>query len=524
MDLSQPKNESAVPPPQQQRSAYHQQQQPHQPTSGHLPNGIPPSVSYSPTSAQNNLAPPPKRGMDPPETEGVTGYHRPPLRYGVESGRGGRGQQQGGQFSGRGNGGRAGPHLHQQYPGHPPQQGYPSNYYGPPPPMNQPPPPNQQQQWNGHPQQYHHQQHHQHPPQFQQQQPYPPHHHHPEQYHPQPQFTAPNHDRSRKKSTSPNDIFAGTVNVMHQTADAVTGAVSGLAHRVKGRHSGHKGSIQNNDFPLTTSVETDFTMSDISTFGESTMQHSMLGQSGIVNQGGKKQEDVGQGAHKNSNTSKNSGGSNSTKTNESFNVSDLMGSNQTLGLSFGHSGRTRSFPDLMLSTGDLLPPLPAEGGESETDGLNLMDQQGGEEKQPLSNGNDGGRIMRPFHRQSSSDTSNHSMTSLTIKGFHPVRGRAGTVSGINDAMSIMSLDSRKSAKSDASSWLDNFRSMQSVHSDMNPWEGAPQRGMGDEGSVRSFLSDVSNDLHALDLADPACLLPPINLNDSHEFLNNRPDP
>jgi len=127
------------------------------------------------------------------------------------------------------------------------------------------------------------------------------------------------------------------------------------------------------------------------------------------------------------------------------------------------------------------------------------------------------------------------MTSLTLKGFHPVRGRINTAtSGINDAMSIMSLDSRKSTKSE-SSWLENFKSMQSIHSDMNPWEGGgggvnnslKSLVMGDEGSVRSFLSDVSNDLNALDLAEP--LLPPImtdsGLNDSlGEFMISRPDP
>jgi hypothetical protein len=56
----------------------------------------------------------------------------------------------------------------------------------------------------------------------------------------------------------------------------------------------------------------------------------------------------------------------------------------------------------------------------------------------------------------------------------------------------------------------------------------PGRPLGDDGSVRSFLSDVSNDLNALDLAEP--LLPPLSLNDSHQYMNrydqymNRPDP
>jgi hypothetical protein len=65
--------------------------------------------------------------------------------------------------------------------------------------------------------------------------------------------------------------------------------------------------------------------------------------------------------------------------------------------------------------------------------------------------------------------------------------------------------------------------MQSIHSDM-----LPGRPLGDDGSVRSFLSDVSNDLNALDLAEP--MLPPLSMNDSHEYMNrydqymNRPDP
>lgn len=95
------------------------------------------------------------------------------------------------------------------------------------------------------------------------------------------------------------------------------------------------------------------------------------------------------------------------------------------------------------------------------------------------------------------------------------------MSGINDAMSIMSLDSRKSVKSDTLSWLDNFHGFQSIHSDMNPWE-APTgeeslvRPAGDEGS----LSDVSYDMTALDLAEP--LLPPLMMNDSYDFM--KPDP
>lgn len=327
--------------------------------------------------------------------------------------------------------------------------------------------------------------------------------------------------------SAPDQIIADTANAVAAGVQQTVDTVSGLVSRVKpARSAGRKkGSIQNNDFPLTTSVETDFTMSDISAFGEgSTLGNSVLMKDSQVSHQGQQQqqqqqgEAVGQGVHKQSSTSKSSGGSNKSK--ESFTMSDLMGSHQSFGLSFGHSGRTRSFPDLMLSTGDLLPPLPAEEDgdkDSVVDGANDGEGKGEEEQQRSSSG----RIMRTsFHRHSSSESSNHSMTSLTIRGFHPVRSRANTaMSGLNDAMSTMSIDSRKSMKSESSSWLDNFRSMQSIHSDIG---GASlTRPMGDEGSVRSFLSDVSNDLNALDLAEP--LLPPMNFNDSCEFMA-RPDP
>jgi hypothetical protein len=229
------------------------------------------------------------------------------------------------------------------------------------------------------------------------------------------------------------------------------------------------------------SVGKDFTDSDISAFGRRTSDNSDA--SGKISR-------------------------------DSFTMSDLLGSNRSLELSLGSLGRTRSFPDLTLSSNDLLPPLPAD----EYDFTSLAQYEGKEKLRTSSRG----RIMRPFHRHSSSESSNQSMTSLTIKGFHPVRSRSNTaVSGINDAMSIMSLDSRKSVKSDASSWLDNFRSFQSINSDMNPWETAPAgdslvRPSGDEGS----LSDVSYDMTALDLAEP--LLPPLSMYDSYEFM--KPDP
>jgi len=274
------------------------------------------------------------------------------------------------------------------------------------------------------------------------------------------------------------------------------------------------------------SIATDFTMSDVSAMGE-----SRNGFSGVFDestsipppaaqklqqQQGATGPAPGTGGGTTAHLKQSTGttSSSSKSRDNSLTMSDLMGS----GFSLGMSGRTRSFPDLMLSTNDLLPPLQSDFGDSDR-----------EEKE---------QRRAPFHRQSSSESSE-------MGAFHPIRGRnnTGNISGLNDAMSIMSLDSRKSTKSETSSWLENFRSMQSIHSDMNPWEaggsGVSGGGMGmslvrnqmndgsDNGSVRSFLSDVSTELNALDLAEP--LLPPIQtdsgLNDSgSDYMMARPDP
>ena len=95
------------------------------------------------------------------------------------------------------------------------------------------------------------------------------------------------------------------------------------------------------------------------------------------------------------------------------------------------------------------------------------------------------------------------------------------MSGLNDAMSIMSIDSHKlSMKSDNSSWMENLKSMQSIHSDGR--NAFLQHD--DTGSVRSLLSDISNDLNALDLAEP--LLPPYQMDQSFDsdYMARRPDP
>ena len=338
-------------------------------------------------------------------------------------------------------------------------------------------------------------------PQFQQQ---PFNHLHPQQYHP-PQGYHPhlNHGGSYGWSSGPTNPHPQFTAPQH------------LHLRKKSQLDESKGSVQNRDFPLTASIGTEFTMSDVTaldesalrrlnsdiTFGESTRLNSDNSQQ--ISQGAKQ---VGQCANKES-----LGSSGTIKSfSDSITVTNLMASNQSLGMSIGSLVRIRSFPDLMMNTGQ---PLVSDKDTS------AYTQEG---KQALKVST--GSIMRPFHRKSSSASSNTSMASLTIRGFHPIRDTSNTaISGINDTMSLMSFNSRKENNSESSSWIDNFNSMQSIHSDM-----LPSRPMGDDGSVRSFLSDVSNDLNALDLAEP--LLPPLSMNDSYEYMNrrveytNRPDP
>jgi len=365
-------------------------------------------------------------------------------------------------------------------------------------------------------------------------------------------------------------------------------SLSGLTNKVKNRRglavpSSIKGSRESagSEFPRHTSVATDFTMSDVSTLGDSrtalpqernntvgtfdaSMKASgaMLGKSallGIFDESmgslmppptdeapkpyhqqevaltgdAEKQPRMtgaaagaGGGDDPNKQSTGTTSSSSKSRDGESFTMSDLMGS----GFSLGQLGRTRSFPDLMLSTGDLLPPLQSDSEREE------KDSQGPQTRTSSSSSNREGVLLKPFHRHSSSESS----TGGNMGGFHPVRGRSNAghnVPGLNDAMSIMSLDSRKSLKSESSSWLENFRSMQSIHSDMNPWEASSGRSLsrrngemimndGSDGSVRSFLSDVSTELNALDLAEP--LLPPIDadggLNDSDFMGVARPDP
>eukprot|EP00574_Skeletonema_japonicum_P013994 CAMPEP_0201721078 /NCGR_PEP_ID=MMETSP0593-20130828/5854_1 /ASSEMBLY_ACC=CAM_ASM_000672 /TAXON_ID=267983 /ORGANISM="Skeletonema japonicum, Strain CCMP2506" /LENGTH=624 /DNA_ID=CAMNT_0048211823 /DNA_START=116 /DNA_END=1987 /DNA_ORIENTATION=+ len=479
--------------PQQQQ---HQHMQYRPPPPGSVPSGIPPAVTYSPGSHPHQLPPPPQQQHhhrpDPPESEGVTGYRQPPLNYYGNDGPTGR---PGGGGGSRGQSHHPSPH--QQYsqggPGmHPtaPPHGYPQ----PPPPSHhhhhqgQPSPPSS---YYGQPP----------PPQYQQNQP-PQNQQHFHQ--PAPQFrqtsnqynaaysTQPNsqqqhqkHDPKRKKSTF-REKLPDPTNIVHSAIDSVSEIADKMKERLPSKDS----------LPPFMSTATDFTMSDVSSFSASNLTKS-----------GNNPNEIFQGAAKREPKFTRTGSGNSKE--ESFNMSDI-----SLGFSLG---RTRSFPDLMLSTGDinLLPALP--------------DESGGDSDDVTPQRTSSGRILRPapmaHSRQSSTGSgSNESMASLTIRGFHPVRGRTntqnttGAMSGLNDAMSIMSIDSHKlSMKSDNSSWMENLKSMQSIHSD-----GRNAYLHDDTGSVRSLLSDISNDLNALDLAEP--LLPPFPVDQSFdsEYMVRRP--
>ena len=455
------------------------------PPPGSVPSGIPPAVSYSPnTGGHPHPLPSPQQQHqhrpDPPEAEGVTGYRQPPLNYQYDtagsSGRGGGGS------------GRGPPHHapHQQY-----QQGGPGMHPSPPHGYPHQPPPHHQQRYP--PSNYYGQPP---PPQFQQ-----PQQHHPspqnQQHFPQalPQFRQNNNQYNAAYSTQPRPQHKKTSfsDKLHDPTNAVHSAIEAVKQRLPGKDS----------LPTFMSTATDFTMSDVSSFAASNITKSYNDSNEIF-----------QGAVKRGSNSTKSGSGNSK---QSFNMSDLSLS----GLGFSTMGRTRSFPDLMLSTGDinLLPALPDEsGGDSDDVTPQRMTS---------------GRIMRPapHARQGSSGSGSSascSMASLTIRGFHPVRGRANTqnttsaMSGLHDAMSIMSIDSHKlSMKSDNSSWMENLKSMQSIHSDgRNAF-----LHHDDAGSVRSLLSDISNDLNALDLAEP--LLPPFPTDQSFsdsEFMVRQPRP
>ena len=279
----------------------------------------------------------------------------------------------------------------------------------------------------------------------------------------------------------------------------------------------------NQDFPLVASTGTNFTMSDVSEIGDSKIFSSVQeGQPALNESIGSysiKPPSVGE------NTKSSSGKSRDTTMSE-FSISGFKWeSNNSLGYSFGNSGRTRSFPDLMLSTDE--PPLPSlHVGDSDKNSSDNNDAVRHTRTKS-------GRLLRPSsYRASSSESSGSDMASIRFdRNFHPVRSRNNTalsISALNDGMSVMSLESRRSLSvSDNSTWLEAFKSMQSITSDVNPWdvEGSlrPQ-AWNDDGSIRSLLTDVSSDLNALDLAEP--LLPPYptdSWRDDSAFIT-KPDP
>jgi hypothetical protein len=184
----------------------------------------------------------------------------------------------------------------------------------------------------------------------------------------------------------------------------------------------------------------------------------------------------------------------------------LLGSNLSLLLGGSSIARTRSFPDLLLSTGDSI----------------VVDDLG--ETIDLNDKHKTTRMERPYHRKSLSLLSTSSSISMASS-------RGCGMSEVYDTLSIMSVTSRKgdgTDKSETLSWTDAFNSMQSIHSS----DMIPKLNKGEDGSVGSFLSDVSGDLNALDLDMMTdSLLPPLARNDSfnmgkvkHEHNMNRPDP
>lgn len=454
----------------------HHHQQQHQQQSSSSENmhrqtgGIPPTVSYLPLAAMSAGGGGGGSRPDPPEAPGVTGYRQPPLQYG-ESGPGGVGR--GGVYGG-GRGGQG--FVSVRGCGATPPEGYPVQVYpGPPPPsyFRVSPP-----VWNvgGGPPPYHQQQNYPPPPHFQQQ-PYHPWWNGGQAWTPRTQFSTPQH--LHRKTFSKIDQSKGTV----QSSVAI-------------------------HFPHTTSIGTEFTMSDVTNlddifqsqrlssdfnFGDTTtIRRGSTNNSGRT--GGNDPQIIHQGAKRHD----------SGSSSESMEL--LLGSNLSLLLGGSSIARTQSFPDLLLSTGD---SLVVDLGD-ETIDLN-------NERKTTVKAVNGGRMERPYHRKSLSTSSSISMASS--RGF-----------GM-DSLSLMSVTSRKgdgTDKSETLSWTDAFNSMQSIHSS----DMIPKLNKGEDGSVGSFLSDVSGDLNALDLDMMTdSLLPPLARNDSfnmgkvkHEHNMNRPDP
>ena len=437
-----------------------------------MQHGIPPplpSVSYSP----NNL---PMRGMDPPEAEGVSGYRQPPLPYSydrIPSNHSGRGPSPSAsphyypqQYSGRGG-------YHPQQQQYPPPQQYPQSYPHQGSPHYGMPPPQRQAQFTGGPRN---------------------------------RFGAPISTSDRRgdfpslaMSTatdfSMSDVSEFTpvpVRPFHETPPQIHSANQPpLVHPANQRNVSALDCLEETTQPLEVATARQ-SSSDKSSLAVSELSVSGLKASGMAVDLVTPKEDK------------------------------RLNKESTLNMSMGLSlSRNYSFPDLFLSTGDLLDE------EDEKNNPNL--NNGGANHKTTQSG----RLFRQssLHKHSSSGASSIDSLKIARGGFHPARGRNNTeVSGLQDAMSLMSMD-HQSFKSEAS-WLEAAKSMQSISSEMNPWgsqEGnsLKMRDGVDDGSVRSLLSDMSNDLHALDLAEPP-LLPPIHhadsvLEDSAGFVH-RPDP
>ena len=428
--------------------------------------GVPPSVSYSPNTG------PPVRGMDPPEAEGVSGYRQPPLPYydNHSAGHSGRGPHPNyhPHYSGRGGYHPqqypTQPHMHQQYP----QSQHPQGpHYGMYPPQRQP-------QFTGGPRN---------------------------------RFGAPLQVSDRRGDFPSLAMSVGTDYTMSDVSEFTP--VSANPRHVVAAPQATRPSVPVRDTSLDQLKENTKTFEG-TTVRQSSSDKSSLAVSELSVSGLK------------------ASAMNVELATPKESPADNRPNMSTLTMSLGLS-RNFSFPDLFLSTGDLeIEEEPLAGAENEKN--NSDPSNGGSTHKKTKSG----RLFRQSsaHRHSSSESSSiYTADSLKLaKGFHPVRGRNNTdVSGLQDAMSLMSMD-HQSFKSEAS-WLEAAKNMQSISSDMNPWasgEGNSLRMAGaDDGSIRSLLSDMSNDLNALDLAELP-LLPPFHqsnsgLDDSGGFMQ-RPDP
>lgn len=515
--------------------------------------GVPSSVSCSPTAqAAAPISKASGNRPDPPSSVGVTGYRQPPLRYlPGGGGAGGVRKDQGPlppqppnhlrhpqyapshvQYAGMPGAwhpsasGAAPPH-----PGHVPYQQAEPQYQGYVP----------QPGHNGHPPPQQHPYPHPHPgPQFHQQPGYsnnghqsgmvgPPY----KNMNPPPQAaispTKDMRDRPQQFGHAPSPLprmFHDPVHAIssgvHKTIDKISDVTDNIKRRTiptipkRGQNDKTAVTVElerdsegrqvafNKAFIPTESNVTDLTISSVST-----IVGMDLGASGksstLVSPGEKRMDTPLTAPSKEVHDEKEEATSdenNRTNTMSDLSMAGLNFSGNSLGFSFGLSGRTRSFPDLMLSTGP--PRTSVKNGDTETFGERGTAYDG--------------QLLRPPPqkcRTSSSESSEgFSMGSIKLeRSVFPlpmIESRR-----TSEAMSTSSIDSRRSIRSDSSSWLDTYKGMLSVESDQNPWS--------ENGSMRSLLTDISSELMALDLAEP--LLPPYQVDRGLEESNiRRPDP